>query len=194
MATQPTQPDNDDAPNGPTEELVAYLDGELDPKATEAMATKLSLDAKLRAEADSLQRAWDILDVLPKPTPSVSFTTKTISQAIPVPSGTQPTLLAPVASGSRPTMPAPVALPTKAGLGFWVAAAVLIGAAGLGGYVGHALVAPPKGERDLEAQMMKDMSIKDLSVLKNARLFHYVEDLEYIKQLDSPDLFGDEGD
>jgi anti-sigma factor RsiW len=194
MTTPPPKPDDDDVPGGPTEELVAYLDGELDPKAAEAMATKLSLDAKLRAEADALQRAWDILDILPKPTPSVSFTTKTISQAIPVASGSQPTLPTPVASGSRTTMTAPVPLPSHAGAGFWIAAAVVLVAAGFAGYFGHALLAPPKGERDLEAQMMKDMSIKDLSVLKNARLFHHVDDMEYIKQLDTPDLFGDEGD
>src|SRR5437763_16447618 len=84
-----TKPEPDDAgPRGePTEELVAYLDGELDPKAAEAMATKLSLDSKLRADADALQRAWDILDVLPRPQPSAAFATRTVSQVIPVPTG-----------------------------------------------------------------------------------------------------------
>src|SRR3954470_9872953 len=99
MAESKPTPEADDPKDGATEELVAYLDGELDPKANEAMATKLSLDSKLRAEADALQRAWDILDVLPRPQPSAAFTTRTVSQAIPVGlSGTQ--------GLAAPTMPA----------------------------------------------------------------------------------------
>jgi anti-sigma factor RsiW len=190
MAENPTKPDADDISNGPTEELVAYLDGELDAKSAEAMATKLSLDAKLRAEADSLQRAWDILDVLPKPTPSVSFTTKTISQALPIPSGTQQTLPMPAPSGGRSTMTATVPLPItqRSGIGFWMAALFIIGVAGGGGYLGHALLAPVKAEREIDAQQM----MNDLSLLKNARLFHNVDDMEYLKQLDSPELFGEE--
>lgn len=187
MAEQPKKPD--ELPEGgPTEELVAYLDGELDPKAAEAMATKLNLDAKLRAEADSLQRAWDILDILPKPTPSVSFTTKTVSQAIPIPSGTQPTLLAPTASGARTTMTAvPPSIPARTGASFYVGATLLLIVASLGGYLGHYLLAPVNAERDTDAQM-----IDDLSLLKNARLFHHVDDMEYLKQLDSPELFGEQ--
>src|SRR5262249_44099703 len=67
-----------------TEGLVAYLDGELDSKAAESMATRLSLDPTLRAEADALQRAWDVLDILPRPQPSAAFATRTVSQVVPV--------------------------------------------------------------------------------------------------------------
>ena len=72
MSDRTPSPD-DDAAESQTEELVAYLDGELDERAAEAMATKLSLDPKLRAKAEAYQRTWDILDVLPRPEPSSSF-------------------------------------------------------------------------------------------------------------------------
>ena len=87
-----------------TEELVAYLDGELDPAASAAMATKLSLDPSLRSKADSLKRTWDVLDILPKPRPSVSFASKTVSMVYPIPSGATSTTI-PAQSGLSSQVP-----------------------------------------------------------------------------------------
>ena len=53
MADVKPVPNDDDPADEATDELVAYLDGELDSKAAEAIATRLSLDAKMRAEAES---------------------------------------------------------------------------------------------------------------------------------------------
>ncbi|HKB01196.1 MAG TPA: hypothetical protein VKD90_03205 [Gemmataceae bacterium] len=177
MADTKPPPDDDPTPDPRTEELVAYLDGELDPKATEAMATKLSLDPNLRAEADALQRAWDILDVLPRPQPSAAFTTRTVSQAIPAGlSGTQ--LLPP----SSQTIPAP--LPSRAGAGFWLGSIALVLLAGVGGYFGHRALAPKPAEPPLE----------DVTLMKNLRLYRHVDDVDYLNKLDSPELFGDESE
>jgi anti-sigma factor RsiW len=180
VADSKLPPDDDPTPDARTEELVAYLDGELDPKAAEAMATKLSLDTNLRAEADALQRAWDILDVLPRRQPSAAFTTRTVSQVIPASSsGTQ--LLPP---GSA-VQPMPAALPSRAGAGFWLGSFALVLLAGVGGYFAHrALVPPPKGDPPLE----------DVTLMKNLRLYRHVDDIEYLKKLDSPELFADDGD
>ncbi|MGL4555560.1 MAG: anti-sigma factor family protein, partial [Gemmataceae bacterium] len=46
-------------------DLVAYLDGELSGEAAESMEAKLNLDPRMRAEAESLKKAWDLLDFLP---------------------------------------------------------------------------------------------------------------------------------
>src|SRR5579884_2574830 len=62
-------------------ELVAYLDGELSGERARAVETRLSLDPAARAEADALKRTWDLLDFLPRPEPSASFTQKTLSRA-----------------------------------------------------------------------------------------------------------------
>src|SRR5437763_16811884 len=62
------------------ENLVAYLDGELDEATAQALESKLSLDPQARAEADALRRTWELLDYLPKPEPSTDFTNKTLSK------------------------------------------------------------------------------------------------------------------
>jgi anti-sigma factor RsiW len=173
LAAGTPRPDDHDTPDGATEELVAYLDGELDPAAAEAMATRLSLDPRLRAEADALQRAWDILDVLPRPQPSAAFLTRTVSQVIPTAAG---------ATAVLPTLP-PVPGGRSSGL-FWGVSVILILVAGLGGYVGRALLVP----RGQEYEQIT----RDASLLHNLRLYRTVEDLDYARQLDDPMLFGDD--
>jgi anti-sigma factor RsiW len=183
-----TKPDRDDTggEDAATEELVAYLDGELDAKASESLKTKLSLDPKLRAKADALQRAWDILDVLPRPLPSPAFASRTMSQVIPTaaaPSGTQ---VLPYAGGPAPSVTAfPAARP---GAGFWLGSAAVILAAALGGYLAHKSFAPaPKA-------VSPEPPLEDLTLMKNLRLYRNVEDMDYLKKLDSPELFGDDSE
>ena len=172
---------NDQPPDGPTEELVAFLDGELDPKQAESVATRLSLDPKLRAEAESLQRAWEILDVLPRPQPSSAFASRTLSQAIPVPATATTQYL----GGSAATT---AMLPARrSGIAFWVVSALAVLAAGAGGYAGHLLLAPPK-------PTAADPALEDVPLMKNLRLYRNVDDMEYLKKLDSPEMFGDEGE
>jgi anti-sigma factor RsiW len=180
-----TKPEPDDETRDePTEELVAYLDGELDPKAAEAVATRLSLDPKLRAEADALQRAWDVLDVLPLPQPSAAFATRTVSQVIPIPgagSGTQFLSPSGPAAVTMPAIPA-----RRPGAGFWLAAAALVLLAGAGGYLGHRAAAPPPKPAE--------PALEDVPLMKNLRLYRNVDDMEYLRKLDSPEMFGDEGE
>jgi anti-sigma factor RsiW len=174
VAAGTPRPDDHDTPDGATEELVAYLDGELDPAAAEAMATRLSLDPHLRAEADALQRAWDILDVLPRPQPSAAFLTRTVSQVIPTAAAS--------ATAVVPTLP-PMSAGRSGGL-FWGVSVILILVAGLGGYVGRALLVP----RGQEYEQIT----RDAALLHNLRLYRTVEDLDYARQLDDPTLFGEE--
>jgi anti-sigma factor RsiW len=174
---QPNEPGD-----APTEELVAYLDGELDPKAAESVATRLSLDPKLRAEADALQRAWDILDVLPRPRPSAAFATRTVSQVVPLPPGLSGTQY--LAGPANTTALLPV---VRTGLVFWVVSAFFILVAGAGGYFGHLLLAPPKSTA-------AEPALEDVPLMKNLRLYRNVDDMEFLKKLDSPELFGEEGE
>jgi hypothetical protein len=62
------------------EDLVAFLDGELTGEEALLIERKLSLDPTARAEADRLKRTWDLLDFLPRPEPSASFTQKTLTR------------------------------------------------------------------------------------------------------------------
>src|SRR5437870_1212816 len=60
--------------------LTAYLDGELDEETAQALEAKLSQDPDARAEVEELKQAWTMLDYLPRPTPSTSFTHRTIEK------------------------------------------------------------------------------------------------------------------
>src|SRR5438552_12783946 len=62
------------------ENLVAYLDGELDSKAARALEAKLNLDAEARAEAEALRRTWEMLDYLPRPEPTATFSSRTLER------------------------------------------------------------------------------------------------------------------
>ena len=61
-------------------ELVAYLDGELDEAATQAVEAKIATDADARAELDALKQTWGMLDYLPKASPSPNFTNRTLER------------------------------------------------------------------------------------------------------------------
>ena len=61
-------------------DLVAYLDGELDEPATQAVEAKIAADPDARAELDALKQTWGMLDYLPKTNPSPNFTNRTLER------------------------------------------------------------------------------------------------------------------
>src|SRR5262245_54396599 len=61
-------------------DLVAYLDGELDEAATQAVEAKIATDAEVRAELDALKQTWGLLDYLPKASASPNFTNRTMER------------------------------------------------------------------------------------------------------------------
>src|SRR3954467_5059323 len=73
--SNPSPPNDEDH-----EELVAFLDGELDDEQAHSVESKITLDPTVRNEADTLKRTWDLLDYLPKPEPSPNFTNKTLDR------------------------------------------------------------------------------------------------------------------
>ncbi len=158
-------------------ELVAYLDGELTGEAARAMEARLSLDPGARAEADTLRRTWELLDYLPRPEPSPTFTSRTLSKLVPIrddrtalaTSGTAQTIL-----HDRPWLLALLA-------GGWAALLLL---AALGGRAAYNRAAPREpGDREL---------VRDLRIIKNKPVYDLVEDVEFVQQLDHPDLFGED--
>ena len=147
------------------EDLIAYLDGELDEEAARAIEAKLALDPAARAEADSLKRTYDLLDFLPKSEPSANFTNKTMSRIAPIQTGARSRMM-------RGGIPWRLVF---AGLG-WAAALML---AALGGYSGYNRLVP--GDAELA---------RDLRIIENKRLYELVEDMNFVRELDQLDLFG----
>ncbi|HEY7327621.1 MAG TPA: hypothetical protein VH592_08280 [Gemmataceae bacterium] len=147
-------------------DLVAYLDGELTGEAARALEAKLSLDPAARAEADALRRTWELLDYLPRPQPSLRFTHRTLERLSPVRADEQ----------QRQRLWRIRCL----GLG-WAAALLL---AGWTGYAVYNWIVPREpGERQL---------LQDLRIIENKRLYDRIEDLDFWRALDAPDLFGED--
>jgi anti-sigma factor RsiW len=147
-------------------DLVAYIDGELTGEAARALEAKLSLDPAARAEADALRRTWELLDYLPRPQPSLRFTHRTLERLSPVRADEQ--------QRQR--------IWRIRYLGLSWAAAILFAY-----WVGHAgydwLVPREPGERQL---------LQDLRIIENKRLYDRIDDLDFWRALDAPDLFGEE--
>ena len=59
--------------------LVAYLDGELDEEATQAMERLLAESPEARHEVDMLARTFSLLDSLPRPGASADFSARTLA-------------------------------------------------------------------------------------------------------------------
>lgn len=61
-----------------TEELTAYLDGELEESAQRQVEARLQSDPDYLARMQALQKTWDLLDRLPETEPRSSFTKTTM--------------------------------------------------------------------------------------------------------------------
>ncbi len=154
--------------------LVAYLDGELDEPAAQALEARLNLEPQLRAEADAMRQTWGLLDYLPKAEPSSSFTNRTLER---------------LSLEKRPVSTQLALRPPRRGwrvaLG-WAAAVVV--ATGLGLGLGHYLGGPVL---DTGAEADAPM-IRHLRVAEKWRYYENADDLDFLRSLAQPDLFGDD--
>ncbi len=73
MSTSHPQPDSP-----ATEELVAYLDGELSADECRQVERRLATDADYRRQLTELEQAWDVLEELPQPAVTDDFARTTI--------------------------------------------------------------------------------------------------------------------
>ena len=95
MSDEPMSlPDDDSSPADPFEsELVAYLDGELDPIAARKVEARLATDPAVRERATALKKTFALLDYLPKPEPTPTFTTRTLDRIPALKSGSIPVVV-----------------------------------------------------------------------------------------------------
>lgn len=159
------------------DELVAYLDGELDEEAARGVEARLNRDSRLRAEAETLRATWDLLDYLPRPEPSPSFTHRTLDRVSALRSVSRPVARRTWVSQivERPVASAL----TGAGWAAALAAFAIIGFGGAG-----ALLSRHPTDEDL---------VRDLRIIEKKRVYEKVDDIEFLHRLAHPDLFGDDG-
>jgi anti-sigma factor RsiW len=149
------------------EELVAYLDGELDDEASERVIQRLRSDPNYRQKLNEMQAAWDMLDELPRVEPSDSFTQSTIEMI--------------ALTSEADALSAEAKIETKR---HWsrlaIAAAVLVAA-----LLGYYLISQrlDRANRQL---------VRDLPVIENVDLYSAVDDLDFLRELEASRLFDEE--
>jgi anti-sigma factor RsiW len=153
--------------------LSAYLDGELDEEAAHRLETRLSIDTEVRAEYDALRRTWGLLDYLPRAAPSPDFTSRTLAHL----------------RRGKPLGGAGRWLETARRLPLariaWAAAVLL---ALLLGYSLGSRLSPARPEAGAETD---ETLVRHLRILRQWPVYQYADDIEFLKQLDHPDLFGE---
>lgn len=156
------------SPNDTAEaQLVAYLDGELNDQQTEAVEQQLSRDANLRRRLHDLQRAWDLLDSLPRSEATENFTQSTLEMVA-------------VQAEAEVTQVAQQTRRTQS----WVLGSAVSGvlAALLAGFlVGRNLWPSPD-----------EPLVRDLPVIERVDEYLFAEDIEFLKLLDREGLFPEE--
>jgi hypothetical protein len=167
----PRRPLSDDE----REELTAYLDGEADRATRARVEARLNSDPALRAEADALKKAWDLLDQLPRTEPSPTFTTKTLDK------------LAAIRPAAPATASLPLAVPGLARRGPWVWAAAIAGGLAIGWWAAGAFSRPG---RPGPIRPDDPLLVRELRLIDALPLYDAVETLEFLQSLDTPDRFG----
>lgn len=148
--------------------LAAFLDGELDEEATQALEAKLSVDPEARQEVDALRQAWSMLDYLPRPEPSPNFTHRTMER---------------LALGTRAVETAKMPRPRTfrwGSVAAWTAAVAL--ALVFGATVGNYFWRSEQEEPNMSQRR----------IIENLKLYENLDDFDFLKQLDQPELFGEE--
>ncbi len=140
------------------EELVAYLDGELDAEACQRVEQRLADDPQSRLELQRLQRTWDYLDRLPETSVDENFTRSTIEMV--------------TVAASQEVAAAERALPVERRMRRLVLTALLL-VAGLLGFAATAALWP-----DPNRQL-----IAELPLLENLELYVGVEDVQFVRDL-----------
>ncbi len=156
-------------PRGAYEQLVAYLDGELDGEASREVERRLAEDAEYRRELQQLQRAWDMLDELPRADVSDSFTQATVEIV--------------ALSAARELTAARGHTRRRERLLWCVAGAGTVIAAVASYMACHAYLARPNTQLT-----------RDLPVIENIELYEVADSVKFLKQLAETGLFDEEAD
>ncbi len=149
------------------EQLVAYLDGELDAETSMQVERRLTEDGEYRRELQLLQRAWDMLDDLPRADVNETFTQTTVEM---------------VALSAEEDL-------TEAKGRWRQLDRVLWGAAG-GGLV-IAATAGYFASTTFFARPNEQL-VRDLPVIENVEQYEVADSVEFLRQLEDSGLFDEE--
>jgi hypothetical protein len=151
------------------EQLVAYLDGELDAETSKQVERRLAENVEYRRELQELQRAWDMLDELPRAEVSESFTQTTVE------------MVALSAARELTAVQGQIRQRQRFLWGGVGAGAVLVA---LTSYLAvSAYFARPNAAL-----------LRDLPVIQNRELYEVADSVEFLRQLEATRLFAEESE
>ncbi len=146
------------------EELSAYLDGELDTESVRRVEERLARDAAYQAELQRLERAWGMLDRLPRATVNESFVKSTLEMVAVAAAEDAEAVLAEQPRRRRRQQ-------------LW-GAAVLLCSLAVGFVIGTRIWKDPN-----------EPLLRDLKVVENLDMYYQADDIEFLKLLEDEGLF-----
>jgi anti-sigma factor RsiW len=158
-----TEPSNID------EEIVAYLDGELDSETEARVVRRLSEDAEYRSRLGQLQQAWDLLDNLRRTEADDEFVQSTVA------------MVAVQAEAEAHTQK--LRIVRRRNLRWLAVAAVALLSVATSFFAAHRRLT--RDNRNL---------VRDLPVIEHVDEYRNIEDIRFLKQLERENLFAAEVD
>ena len=154
-------------PSSFTEKLVAYLDGELPEGDARDVESSLANDPAMRAEVEKLNRAWELLDLLPRPNASGEFSSRTLTTL----KVSGATAALPNENAAAPTMALDVSNPNRFGnaqIAAWSAGLVAVSV--LGFFVGRITARPDS-----------DVWLDDLPLIERLDVYREIGDAQFLR-------------
>jgi hypothetical protein len=213
MADENPELDDEPPPDPFEAELIAYLDGELDPVAARKVEARLARDPAARARAAELKKSFDLLDYLPKPEPSPNFTSRTLDKLPTVkpahastptqaPAKSRPV---PTAASASSSVPVPLEIDDEqtvasaartgrvvhsSGSVRWTRVAGICAGVALCGLLGY--FATAVGRHYLFPARDRESAEVDPRVIENLPLYAVADDIGFVGELAKPEYFGED--
>jgi anti-sigma factor RsiW len=156
-------------PSDIDEEIVAYLDGELDSETETRVVRRLSEDAEYRSRLGQLQQAWDLLDNLRRTEADDEFVQSTVA------------MVAVQAEAEAHTQKLKTV--RRRNLRWLAVAAVALLSVATSFFVVHRRMT--RDNRNL---------VRDLPIIEHVDDYRNIEDIRFLKQLERENLFAAEVD
>ncbi len=160
----PTPPSSDDRLD---EELVSYLEGDLESDEARRVEQRLATDEPVRRRLQQLAQSWDLLDQLPRAVANESFTRSTVEMV---------TIVA------EQELAEQTANLPRVRRNRWLRAGGSIVAAGLVGFLLATVL-----RSDPNAKLLRD-----LPVIQNLELYRQVGEIDFLRKLNDENLFTEE--
>lgn len=155
------------APSPDEAQLVAYLDGELPAEQARCVEQWMADDPACRARVRELQRAWDLLDELPRARAGTEFARSTIEMV--------------AQHVEQEAQTSTVDHARRRRLGWLLGIASVVVAASLGYWLGSYLWKSPD-----------EQLLTDLPVIENIDRYLQAGDMEFLHMLEREHLFDEE--